>query len=41
MDENYENLLELEQAYPDEAERKGKVAKMYGKTYWYYYKYGV
>ena len=39
MEEDYRNLQELEQSYPDVTERKGKVEDMYGNTYWYYYKY--
>jgi hypothetical protein len=38
-DEDWKNLQELEQAYPDKAERKGKVAERYKGSYWYYYFY--
>lgn len=38
-DEDWKNLQELERAYPDKAERKGKVAERYKGSYWYYYFY--
>ena len=40
MEEDYRNLRELEQKYPDATERRGKVEDWYGRTYWYYYNYG-
>lgn len=40
MEEDYRNLRELEQKYPDATERRGKVEDWYGLTYWYYYLYG-
>ena len=40
MEEDYRNLRELEQKYPDTTERRGKVEDWYGRTYWYYYNYG-
>ncbi len=40
MEEDYRNLRELEQKYPDATERRGKVEDWYGLTYWYYYIYG-
>lgn len=39
MEEDYRNLRELEQKYPDATERRGKVEDWYGHTYWYYYNY--
>ena len=39
MDEDWRNLQELEAAYPDPTERKGKVEEHYRGTYWYYYEY--
>lgn len=39
MEEDYRNLQELENKYPDATERKGKVEDWYGRTYYYYYKY--
>ena len=39
MEEDYRNLQELENQYPDATERQGKVEDLYGDTYWYYYKY--
>jgi len=38
-DENWRNMQELENKYPDYTERKGKVYDLYRPTYWYYYKY--
>lgn len=39
MDEDFNNLQELEDKYPDKRERKGKVEEQYRGTYWYYYEY--
>ena len=39
MDEDWKNLQELEAAYPDPSERKGKVEEHYRGTYWYYFEY--
>ena len=39
MDEDWKNLQELEAAYPDPTERKGKVEEHYRGTYWYYFEY--
>lgn len=39
MEEDYRNLQDLEQKYPDATERQGKVEDLYGHTYYYYYKY--
>ena len=39
IDEDWENLQQLEAAYPLETERKYQVFEHYGGSYWYYYSY--
>lgn len=39
MDADYSDYQELEKEYPDKAERISHLRDIYGKTYWFYFKY--
>lgn len=39
MEEDWKNFVELEKAYPNPMERKGKMLERYSMSYWFYYFY--